>query len=185
MDYANAMGLVQLIDSLGSSENTDSFGNTPLHQACYNGQSEMIKTMLAKDHTTINTRNDEKMTPLHVAVSTDNILISELLLEAGADTNISGLYGNSPLHTAAKNNNEYLVKKLLMHNASIDERNEAGETALIIASRNGSNYIVGTLLEHGAAVSYVDKAEHTALYYATENGNSDIVEKLLLAGAEE
>ena len=34
MDYANAMGLVQLIDSLGSSENTDSFGNTPLHQAC-------------------------------------------------------------------------------------------------------------------------------------------------------
>ena len=183
LDYANALGLIQLVDSLSAegSGNTDSYGNTPLHQACHNGQGEVVKAMLAKGGMDINARNDEKMTPLYMAVLEDNLLIADLLLEAGADANISG---NSPLHAAAENENEHIIKNLLAHAAKIDERNEDGETALIIAARHGNNYIVGTLLDKGANVTYVDAAEHTALYYATEGGYNDIVEKLLMAGAE-
>ena len=50
IDYANAFGLVQIIEAMSStSENRDSSGNTSLHQACYNGQSEVVKAMLAKN----------------------------------------------------------------------------------------------------------------------------------------
>ncbi len=40
LDYANALGLVQLIESMSNENagNADAFGNTPLHQACYNEQ---------------------------------------------------------------------------------------------------------------------------------------------------
>ena len=40
IDYADAFGLVQVINHVQSDvlETTDSFGNTQLHQACYNGQ---------------------------------------------------------------------------------------------------------------------------------------------------
>ena len=50
LDYANALGLVQLVEGLSKegSGNADAFGNTPLHQACHNGQGEVIKAMLAK-----------------------------------------------------------------------------------------------------------------------------------------
>ena len=187
LDYANALGLVQLIESMAkeNSGNADSFGNTPLHQACHNGQGEVVKTMLAKGDMDINARNDDKETPLFLAIAEDNILIAELLLEAGADANIPGGRGsNSPLHIAAANENEHLVKSLLAHGAKIDERNEDGETALIIAAIKGNNYIVGTLLDNGANFTYADQDEHTALYYAAEGGYNDIAEKLLIAGAE-
>jgi len=187
LDYANALGLVQLIESMAkeNSGNADSFGNTPLHQACHNGQGEVVKAMLAKGDMDINARNDDKETPLFLAVAENNILIAELLLDAGADTNISGGHGgNSRLHIAAANENEHLVKSLLTHGARINERNEDGETALIIAAIKGNNYITGTLLEHGADFTYADQDEHTALYYAAEGGYNDITEKLLIAGAE-
>lgn len=187
LDYANALGMVQLIESIAkdNSGNADAFGNTPLHQACHNGQGEVVKTMLAKGEMDINARNDDKETPLFLAVAENNILIAELLLEAGADANIPGGRGsNSPLHIAAANENEHLVKSLLSHGANIDERNEDGETALIIAAIKGNNYIVGVLLDKGANFTYADQDEHTALYYAAEGGYNDITEKLLIAGAE-
>ena len=92
LDYANAMGLVQLVDSLSGESlgNADAYGNTPLHQACWNGQGEVVKAMLSKGTTDLNTRNDAKQTPFYVAVLQDNILLADLLMEAGADVNISG-----------------------------------------------------------------------------------------------
>ena len=54
LDYANALGLVQLIESMSNENagNADAFGNTPLHQACYNEQGEVVKAMLAKGELT-------------------------------------------------------------------------------------------------------------------------------------
>ena len=186
LDYANALGLTQLIEGLstGGGQNTDSFGNTALHQSCSNGQSEAVKAMLAGKDVDINALNDQGRTPVFFSVMQDNLLITELLLEAGADVNIRDHQGNAPLHLAAENENEYITRKLLEHGARIDERNKDGETALIIASRVGNNYIVGVLLENGANFTYADMMEHTALYYAAENGYNDIAEKLIMAGAE-
>lgn len=185
MDFANAFGLVQLVETLSSqSASTDSSGNTPLHQACYNGRAEVVKALLAKSKSNINARNDFKRTPLCIAADENNLLIAELLIDAGADVNLSGQHGNTPLHSASFNGNEQLVKKLLAAGAAINERNESGETALIICSERGYNFIVATLLEKGADVTCADSDGHTALYYATENGSNDIVEKLIIAGAE-
>ena len=187
LDYATALGLTQLLGDLSGegAQSADAYGNTPLHQSCYNGQSEVVKTILSAGNADINATNDEGMTPLYFAVMQNNLLIAELLLEAGADVNVRDNDGDAPLHLAAENENEYITKKLLAHGANINERNGEGETALIIAAKAGNNYIVGVLLENGADHSYADLSEHTALYYATEAGSNDIVEKLIMAGAEE
>ncbi len=186
LDYANSLGLVQLIESLQGENggNADSFGNTPLHHACYNDQSETVRAILGKGTDGINARNDKKLTPLYIAVMRNNIMISELLLDAGADASISGSFGDSPLLAAAYNGNQYLVKKLLEYGADANWRNDAGETALIISAQRNDNYIAGILISNGADVTCADTEGHTALYYATENGSNDIVLKLLTAGAE-
>ena len=187
LDYANALGLTQLIEEMSkfSSGNTDAYGNTPLHQSCYNGQSEVVKAMLATKITDINVCNDEGITPLYFAVMRNNLFITELLLEAGADADKKDNHGNAPLHLAARNENEHIIKKLLEHGANVNVRTERGETALIAAAKTGNNYVVAELLLANADVSCKNTAGYTALYYATEGGYNDIVEKLLAAGAEE
>ncbi len=80
LDYANALGLTQLIEGLstGGGQNTDSFGNTALHQSCSNGQSEAVKAMLAGKDVDINALNDQGRTPVFFSVMQDNLLITEL-----------------------------------------------------------------------------------------------------------
>lgn len=86
VDYANALGLPYFIAevSLDTLGETDSYGNTPLHQSCYNGQSEVVKVVLARGDADVNAVNDDGHTPLFIAVRKDNVYVSELLLDAGA-----------------------------------------------------------------------------------------------------
>ena len=40
---------------------------TPLHQACYNNQSEVVKLMLKDSNTDVNAQSDSGETPLYIA----------------------------------------------------------------------------------------------------------------------
>ena len=86
LDYANALGLPYFIAEVASDNmgETDSYGNTPLHQFCFNGQSEVVKVMLAREDADVNAINNDGETPLFIAVLKNNIYVSELLLDAGA-----------------------------------------------------------------------------------------------------
>ena len=179
VDYANALGLPYFVSevSTDSMGETDAYGNTPLHQASFNGQSEVVKVMLAKGEADVNAVNNDGETPLFVAVDSNNIYVSELLLGAGAQPDKATNEGVCPLHAAAMNGNEHMVDVLIKHGAD-------GETALIIAARKGLNNVVSELTGKGADVTCADQNEHTALFYATESGFNEIVEILLMAGAE-
>ena len=50
LDYANALGLPYFIAdvSIDNAGEADAYGNTYLHQSCFNGQSEVVKVVLAK-----------------------------------------------------------------------------------------------------------------------------------------
>ena len=186
LDYANALGLPYFIAEVASDNmgETDSYGNTPLHQSCFNGQSEVVKVMLAREDADVNAINNDGETPLFIAVLKNNIYVSELLLDAGALPDKGTNEGDCPIHAAAENGNEHMVDVLIRHGANVNCRNQDGETALIIGARNGLNNVVSMLLEKGADVTCADEAAHTALYYATERGYNEIVELLLMAGAE-
>ena len=47
IDYATAHGLREVVVRLSVEGTTDVQGNTPLHQAVFNGQSEIVRTLLA------------------------------------------------------------------------------------------------------------------------------------------
>ena len=72
-------------------------------------------------------------TPLILAVKNENQYIAELLLEKGADPNISLNSGESPLHFGAKKNNSQICRILLEKGADPNTRNKRGETPLITA----------------------------------------------------
>lgn len=192
-DYANINGQVQIIELAvsGDENKKDSFGNTPLHQSCYNGHSEVVKKMLESGNIEVDALNDVGETPLNIAVSNGNLYIAELLIKAGADVNKKDDSGDGLLHIAARSRKTHLVSMLVKNGAVVDDRNKYGETALICAVKpngmysKGSLEIVKYLLEAGAEVGHKDIREKTALFYAIEDNNQGIIEALLEAGAEE
>ncbi len=167
IDYATAAGLRELVTALSASkeDHADSYGNTPLHHACWNDQSEVVKVLLEKDPESVNKLNDDGESPLLLTVRKSNLMIAELLLSAGAKTDIA----NQALLTAG---------------AGIDQKAFDGQTPLILAARNAKNDFTAMLIESGANVNAVDNDQHSALYYASEAGYTEIVEQLLVAGAE-
>lgn len=72
------------------------------------------------------------MTAVHLAVRSNNLAVTELLIEKGADVNhISGHDGDSALHMAVTNNNIDIVKYLLENTKiNINQQNFGGYTAL-------------------------------------------------------
>ena len=54
--------------------------NTPLHFAVQNGNVEIVKTLLARGYDQ-NVRNADGLTPLDLAIATNNTAITQLLLE--------------------------------------------------------------------------------------------------------
>lgn len=115
LDYANAFGLTQLIEEMSAPDmyTADSFGNTPLHQSCFNEQSEVVNAMLKRSEVDVNAVNNDKMTPLFIAVMRDNLLIAETLLKAGADPNLKDNKGNSPLHLHQEMRMSQLLRSFL------------------------------------------------------------------------
>lgn len=185
IDYATSAGLRELVKalSLTDSAHTDTYGNTTLHHACWNEQSEVVKVLLEKDPAGVNRLNDEGESPLVLAVRRSNLMIAELLLAAGARPDCADAEGVEPLHIAAEKGDLFIGKALLAAGAEINRKTSDGQTPLILAARNGKNDFTAMLIEMEADVNSVDNDQHSALYYASEAGYTEIVELLLTAGA--
>ena len=185
IDYATSSGLRELVKALSQAgEHTDAYGNTTLHHACWNDQGEVVKVLLEKVIDCVNKVNDDGETPLILAVKRSNLVITQLLIDAGAEPEHADLNGVMPLHIAAGNGDLFVAKALIGAGAGIDTKTAEGATPLILAAQSGRNDFTAMLTEAGADVNAVDNEQHSALYYATEAGFTEIVEQLLMAGAE-
>jgi hypothetical protein len=64
-------------------------GWTPLHCAAYSGNIEILKFLIENPHTELESEDDERRTPLIIAIESGNVLGNEnaasILLEAGAE----------------------------------------------------------------------------------------------------
>ena len=80
IDYATAHGLREVVARLSCGNDRDARGNTPLHQAVYNGQGEIVRTLLLSDKSMLDSTNDGGETPLILACMQGNLVMVNLLL---------------------------------------------------------------------------------------------------------
>jgi ankyrin repeat protein len=110
--------------------------------------------------------------------------VAELLLEAGADPNLTDRRGFAPVHIAVARNDAKLVQCLLDHGAAINVRTHSdGRTPLIIAAAAGFEQMVEMLLSRGADPSIVDGGGKSPLERAVECHRSGVAEILKKVGS--
>lgn len=96
-----------------------------------------------------------------------------LLLEAGADPDTPGTFGETVLHRAARRKDHRLMRRLLPLNANVNAQDDWGQTPLHEAALVGDPLLVDMLLGAGADPSITDEHGRTAADGVGARGMAD------------
>lgn len=160
-------------------------GNNLLFHAISHSNIKDLIALLEDNEANINGRNINGATPLHYAVSYQNLTVTEILLKFKADPNLKEYFevGEcTPLHRAVESNNFEICRILLDYGANPSIQCKKGFTALHYAARMGNADIVQLLLNYGVDVHLRDKNGWNASFWAKTNKHTHLL-KLLPAPA--
>ncbi|MBX7102786.1 MAG: ankyrin repeat domain-containing protein [Gemmataceae bacterium] len=132
-----------------------------LVQAICDGNESAVVESIASG-ADVNERDDEGQSPLFFSIATsrrrNQMKICRMLIEAGANTELSGPNGHSALHVAAAFGDPSILEALIVMLGDVDLRIgiDACWTPLMVAARYGRIDNAKVLLQHGADVNTVD-----------------------------
>jgi len=182
VDMAMRFGDVEKLQTLFRKHpelisSADVVGRTPLHEAAYWGQIEIVRFLLA-NRANVHAKDRNGRTPLFGAATCGFTGAAELLIKSGANVNVMDDMKETPLMPASGWGNNSVVLLLLANKADVNARDNNGETPLFQAVENGKEKTVELLLSNGADVSVPDKYGMTPIQIASANGYTNIVEIL-------
>lgn len=204
----NNLRMVQmLIEAKSSLEHLDNNRNTVYHYAA-TSTKDIITTLGPGLPITLNSRNSDGHTPMHVACRSDKPDCVKALLLIGADVNIPASegqpsspgyvgdflhnkpnvlypedmkFGGTPLHWSVSRE---VINALIEKNCDIDALNFHGRTALHIMVQRKRLECVVALLSHMANVNITDDEGNTPLHIAVAEATPAIVQILIGFGAD-
>jgi ankyrin repeat protein len=157
----------------------------------------------------VNIKNNDKNTPLHIALENNYDAIVKLLLEEGADIHTRDNFDNSPILLAAANGDLEFVKEdtasvlneivffkaleagdidavrtYIRNGGNVNIEHKDKDASLHIALVNNHDAIVKLLLEEGADIHPRDYFDHSPILSAAARGKLELVKLLLDRGAD-
>jgi ankyrin len=124
------------------------YGQTPLHLAAKQGNSELIRLLLEQGAVVDAAENAAGYTPLHTAAAQGHADLCELLIRYGADPDAVTGDLDSPLHLAIAKGQTGVVRVLLKYRARLDARNKNGLTPLQQAEQLKNTEIATLINQH-------------------------------------
>jgi ankyrin repeat protein len=168
-------------------------GSTALHIAVINKSIDSFDTLIENDVDT-NIQNNNNNAPIHYITDSgaewnrndEHILNS--LVDAGADIDLQGEYGNTPIHLAIQKRNTGMFNTLISAGADYNISNERGYTPFFLAVNTGIIEIITKLLDvdegrNTIDVNATDNIEQTPLFISLLYSRNDIVKLLIPKGA--
>lgn len=182
---AEHMHVVKKLLSAGADiDALNAEGGTPVSAAAASASAEILRLLVQRGANVNAAPSMTRGTALHTAARCNRVGAIDVLIEAGADTEM--LHdGRTPLHEAVRYSSCQAVVALLRHGCDKDERDEMGHTPLLSAIRTGSCTVVTALLTAGADVTpRFGVEQHSALDWATVSNRMSIAETLVDHGAD-
>ena len=132
----------------------------------------------------LQTKNADGQTALHLAVKSGHRPIVQLLLDNGVNLEAANVRGDKALYVATQLGDFAMVELLLYFKADVESLNpESGHTAFYQAALDGHVAIAKILRENGADIDVLDAAGRTPLFSAVFREDMPIIEFLLQNGA--
>lgn len=204
----------RLIEAGADTERTHSGSNnaTALMFASSAADADMVKLLLAKG-AKLDTRDKKGDPAINWAVYSGRPAIAQVLLDAGADTSLTG-HGNAmqialrrghegtlavlvakagapergsgeiALEAAVLADDPLAVKALMEHGDANKARDWAGRPVLHAAARVNAVKAMQALMDGGAKVDMRDAVGQTALMVAARDGSAEAARLLVQAGAD-
>jgi ankyrin repeat protein len=115
----NQRRIIRMLIEKGANVNLeDGFGNKPLNKiARHPGSSELI-TLLIKNGAQVNAKGWGGNTPLHDSVISEDVMVAETLLAAGADVSIQNSDGKTALQLSIEEGEPEIAELLRKYGAS-------------------------------------------------------------------
>ena len=123
-------------------------GFQALGYACFFGQTNAAR-ILIESGAPINksSQNELKVMPLHSAAASQNLEITRLLIENGADVDATQNGGFTPLHAASHNGQIKMIKLLIAAGANPRIKNNENKTPEDLAREEGHEEAVDYLIQ--------------------------------------
>lgn len=153
-----------------------------LNYAAYNGYEVAVRLLVKK--VVVDMRIDMDETSLRLAVMKGQGAIVQLLLEAGANTEMKDSQGQTPVWWAIRFEQQGISQLLLDKGANIEAKDNEGRTLLYWAAQFGHQAIVQLLLEKGVNIEARDNENRTPLWGAFQFGHEVIAQLLIDRGAD-
>ena len=138
---------------------------------------------MTADRASVDAKDDRGITPLMYAAWVGSPEAMTLLLDRGADPNLTNSNGSSALMLSITELPK--VKLLLARGADANKASPRGRTALLLAAlSDASADVVKALIAAGADVKAVDAFKMTALHAATLGNDTETIRIFLDAGLD-
>lgn len=154
-----------------------------LWKAARSGDIKRVQSLISSG-ADVNSKNEDGLTPLHVAAVRGREAIVKLLIEQDADVTTKNKDGQTLLHHVAREGHVNIVELLLDSGADLSAKDNAKRTPLNYALRWRKRDVVELLVTRGADVNTKDGTGITPLHYASSWEDSDIVKLLISKGAD-
>lgn len=179
----SSSGSTQLMKLGNLVDSVNEVGMNPLMCAAKAGYLDVCQLLLQAG-ADVNCRNIYSgQTPLLIAIDNKWDMVVKVLLEFGADTQVTDHVGITPLYCAANSDCCEVVRWLI--NAGCDVNIGSQDHApIFIAARRGFLSIVKVLCEAGCEINIANKYGVTPLYEAAIKGNNNILQYLIDRGCE-
>ncbi|XP_070554968.1 transient receptor potential cation channel subfamily V member 6-like [Ptychodera flava] len=136
----------------------DEYGETLLHKVARCRHTDVAKLLIDVLGNGIVTREDKfGRKPLHVAASTGNVAMLELLLDNGAEIAATDNVGRTAVTFAAANDAPKALQVLHERGADIHTTDDKGRTPLMVAALGDRSESCRFLLNLGARAEVIDK----------------------------
>ncbi|XP_069104776.1 protein fem-1 homolog C-like [Argopecten irradians] len=190
ISFNNLQGVIDFLNDFDKEDQIEIVNylrrkSSAFFRACKAGRLDIAKYMMFECKADIELRGFylyERVTPLFVAVFEQHYPIVQLLVNHGANMNVSTSFGLTLLRHACNSANIDIVKCLVENGASVHQPDDNKNTLLMTAVR-GPVELCKILVNNGASVNATTIDGYTAMWDAIMLGRLDIVKFFLSVGA--
>ena len=159
-------------------------GCMSIHEAARMGNAAEVEKQLAWGVNPNSKTFRYRTAPLHEAAANGKLRIVKLLLEKGANVNVTNEGGETPLHYAAKHGYLEVMEILLENGADPAQKGTGCGTPMQWARRNRQIQSIKMLLDHDVSINQRGSGGRTALMEAVSAEQLEIVNFLVANGAD-